>query len=345
MKIKILTKGLSLTGLVLLPLLFASPIVVADDAAIALINRMNRALHELNYKGSLVYLRGDSLSTLHIEHNVVNGVESERVVQLNESGNDVSRELTGFSLSSIPQIVPEMNRVYSFDMGRINRIANRKCRIITARPKDRNRYLQKYCIDDVTGMLLDYMLVGKSHKPVEQLMFTTIEISQPDSDTVEEQVNQADTVPMVTKAVLDNTMTSVVNASNAAMAKKTLIEPIATSHDSGQFKQISNIDLDDGWVMQELPAGFVIRSAPSTHEAQETEKATKHYIVSDGLSSLSVFVSPLTDGVVNTAVKINSGALNVVSQEKDGHLVTVVGEVPETTLKKIVKSLQKNNLR
>ncbi|MEE9445499.1 MAG: MucB/RseB C-terminal domain-containing protein [Cocleimonas sp.] len=343
MKIRLLTKGLSLAGFVLFPLLFISPLAQADDAAIELINRMNRALHELTYKGSLAYLRGDSLSTLHIEHNVVNGVESERVVRLNEAGNEVSRELTGFSLSSIPQIVPEMNKVYSFDMGRMNRIANRKCRIITARPKDRNRYLQKYCIDDVTGMLLDYMLVGKSHKPVEQLMFTTIEIALPESDSVvEEQVGQADnSISNVTNTVLDNTMTSVVDTSNASMAKKTLIEPIATVLEKARFKQVSNIDLDDGWVMEKLPAGFAIRSAPSSNKAQETEEVTKHYIVSDGLSSLSVFVSPLTDGVVNTAVKINSGALNVVSQEKDGHLVTVVGEVPETTLKNIVKSLQK----
>ena len=341
MKIRILTKGLSLTGLVLVPLLFISPLAQADDAAIELINRMNRALHELNYKGSLAYLRGDSLSTLQIEHNVVNGVESERVVRLNEAGNEVSRELTGFSLSSIPQIVPEMNRVYSFDMGRTNRIANRKCRVITARPKDRNRYLQKYCIDDVTGMLLDYMLVGKSHKPVEQLMFTTIEITLPESDSVEEHMRPADNISNVTTAVLDNTMTSVVDASNAVMAKKTLIEPIETGQDNRRFKQVSNIDLDDGWVMEKLPAGFAIRSAPSVNKAQETEEVTKHYIVSDGLSSLSVFVSPLTEGVVNTAVKINSGALNVVSQEKNGHLVTVVGEVPETTLKKIVRSLQK----
>ena len=343
MKIRLLTKGLSLAGFVLFPLLFISPLAQADDAAIELINRMNRALHELTYKGSLAYLRGDSLSTLHIEHNVVNGVESERVVRLNEAGNEVSRELTGFSLSSIPQIVPEMNKVYSFDMGRMNRIANRKCRIITARPKDRNRYLQKYCIDDVTGMLLDYMLVGKSHKPVEQLMFTTIEIALPESDSVvEEQVGQADnSISNVTKTVLDSTMTSVVDTSNASMAKKTLIEPITTALEKARFKQVSNIDLDDGWVMEKLPAGFAIRSAPSSNKAQETEEVTKHYIVSDGLSSLSVFVSPLTEGVVNTAVKINSGALNVVSQEKDGHLVTVVGEVPETTLKNIVKSLQK----
>ncbi len=346
MKIIKLTKSLSLAGIVIIPLLMHSPVALADEAAIELINRMNRALRELDYKGSLAYLRGDSLSTLQIEHKVINGVESERVVRLNESGGEVSRELTGFSLSSIPQIVPEMNRVYSFDMGRTNRIANIPCRIITARPKDRNRYLQKFCIDDVTGMLLDYMLVGKSHKPVEQLMFTTLEIGV--SEIAEEQVisnDNAMSTATATKAVLSAKLaqTPLSEAKSTHVGAVTVdVQPQAQPLQQGQiFEATNNIDLDDGWVMETLPAGYQIKSAPESHDAQSAESATKHYIVSDGLSSLSVFVSPLTAGVSNAAVKINSGALNVVSQEKDGHLVTVVGEVPETTLKNIVKSLQK----
>jgi sigma-E factor negative regulatory protein RseB len=347
MKMLKLTKGLSLAGIIIIPLLMHSPVALADEAAIELINRMNRALRELDYKGSLAYLRGDSLSTLQIEHKVINGVESERVVRLNESGGEVSREFTGFSLSSIPQIVPEMNRVYSFDMGRTNRIANIPCRIITARPKDRNRYLQKFCIDDVTGMLLDYMLVGKSHKPVEQLMFTTLEIGV--GEIADEQVTSNDEGAMgaasATKAVLSKKLaqTSLSEAKSTHVGAVTVdIQPQVQPLPQGQvFEATNNIDLDDGWVMETLPAGFQIKSAPAIHDAQSAESITKHYIVSDGLSSLSVFVSPLTAGVSNAAVKINSGALNVVSQEKNGHLVTVVGEVPETTLKNIVKSLQK----
>ena len=347
MKIIKLTKGLSLAGILIIPLLAFSPVVLADEAAIELINRMNRALRELDYKGSLAYLRGDSLSTLQIEHKVVNGVESERVVRLNESGGEVSRELTGFSLSSIPQIVPEMNRVYSFDMGRTNRIANIPCRIITARPKDRNRYLQKFCIDDVTGMLLDYMLVGKSHKPVEQLMFTTLEIGVAEAETSEQQVRLSDednTSVSLTKAVLS----AKVAPTSLTDAKGTHVGAVMVSVESpslpqGQFLQAANnIDLDDGWVMESLPAGYQIKTAPEgNNNLPPGEMGTKHYIVSDGLSSLSVFVSPLKDGVNHSAVKINSGALNVFSQKKDGHLVTVVGEVPESTLKNIVKSLKK----
>ncbi len=334
--------SVSLKYIILLLSLMTPSFVHADDAAVKLLNRMNQALHDLTYTGTLVYLRDDTLSTLHIEHIVNNGVESERVIRMNEIGSEISRELKGFSLASIPRIRPEMHEVYSFDVGRQNRVANIPCTIITARPKDRARYLQKYCIDASTGMLLDYMLVGKSHKPVEQFMFTTINIEVPEEavvkdDFVEEQ--------LLSSKVIDNmpagVVTSIVDQSITAVAKskKMIVNP---NHQT-KFRQVSHNNLDDGWVMEALPAGYQINQAPSMKSKGEQSSDTliKHYVVSDGLSSLSVFVSPLTDDAPPSDVKINSGALNVVTQQKGGHVITVVGEVPESTLKKIVDSMYK----
>lgn len=320
--------------ILVLSLLFASSLVKAesaesvkpDETAIELLNRMNHALHTLNYNGTLAYLRGNSLSSLRIEHSVVNGVQSERVVRLNEAGNEISRELQGFSLASIPKIRPEMGAVYSFDMGRENRVANIPCRIITARPKDRKRYLQKYCIDATTGMLLDYMLVGKSHKPVEQFMFTSIEINIPEKIIVKEGAQQQ----------VQNEEVIVNNAVSAVSNSKAPLKP--------GFKQVSSKELDDGWVMEVLPVGFEISQAPSMKpmkEGNDQGGETKHYIISDGLSSLSVFVSPYPENKSVDALKINSGALNVITQKKGNALITAVGEVPEGTLRNIIENLRK----
>ncbi len=344
----------SVSALILMSVLAQPTLALAENAAIALLNRMNQALHQLNYTGNLVLIQGNNVSSLQIDHTVVNGVQSERVVRLNEAGSEVSRELKGFSLASIPRIGPEMEKVYSFDLGRENRVANIPCRIITARPKDRERYLQKYCIDNASGMLLDYMLVGKSHKPVEQFMFTTIEIRMP--ETVAEVTNSGMcsnkandcSSPTVTDnseattAILDQAITEVIPVQNNAVAK---------AQAGTMFRQVSNVALEDGWIMEALPAGYEISQAPhmknatSSSDGNDNDKSTitKHYIVSDGLSSLSVFVSPLTDNIPAGAIKINSGALNVVAQEKGGQMITVVGEVPELTLRNIVKNLRKKN--
>ncbi len=267
----------------------------ADKNAMDLLNRMNQALHELNYKGTLAYLQGNSLSTLHIDHSVVNGVEGERVVRLNEAGSEVSRELKGFLLSSIPRIRPEMEKVYSFDMGRENRVANIPCRIITARPKDRQRYLQKYCIDTVSGMLLDYMLVGKSHKPVEQFMFTTIEIRVPESiSSINTSICNAGDCALqtlnssagTTTAILDQSITAVdpiqissANSTSTVISKKDL-------------RQVSRTALEDGWVIEAVPVGYEIKQAPHLKEVNNNKGDTKHYVLSDGLSTVSVFVTP-----------------------------------------------------
>ena len=320
-----------LTALLLFPFLIISPSVYAEEDAITLLNRMNHALHKLNYKGTLAYLRENSLSSLRIEHSVINGVEVERVVRLNEEGSEISRELEEFSLASIPNVRPEMKAVYSFDLGRINRVANIPCRIITARPKDRNRYLQKFCIDSTTGMLLDYMLVGKSHKPVEQFMFTSIEIRVPEKSALAES-QTAGLVNDSSMAVITQPLAPVIKA------KRTMITPVVSSA-SDQPMKANNADLDDGWVMEALPVGFEVSHAPPMEN--DKEGATKHYIVSDGLSSLSVFVSPITSSTQMGSVKINSGALNVVTQEKGNSIITVVGEVPESTLKNIVNNLRK----
>ena len=294
----------------------------ADESAIQLLNRMNQALHQLSYKGTLVLVQGNNVSSLLIDHTVVNGVQSERVVRLNEAGSEMSREVKGFSLSKIPRIRPEMEKVYSFDLGRENRVANIPCRIITARPKDRQRYLQKYCIDMVSGMLLDYRLVGKTHKPVEQFMFTNIEIRMPESGATNMTVSQGSTLTPMEKTI-DSSESEV----------ETL------------FRQISNTSLEDGWVVEALPAGFEIRQAPHMKEVvsgQNDKTTTKHYVLSDGLMSVSLFFTPISDNAKPMGgVKVNSGALNVVTQDKNGHRITAVGEAPELTLKNIVKNLKR----
>ena len=322
LKLKPLRRGFFMA--LLFPLVLAPSVSYADESAIKLLNKMNQALHQLTYKGTLVLVQGNNVSSLMIDHSVVNGVQLERVVRLNETGSEVSREVKGFSLSKIPRIRPEMEKVYSFDLGRENRVANIPCRIITARPKDRERYLQKYCIDMVSGMLLDYRLVGKTHKPVEQFMFTNIEIRMPET-----------------------------GASKISVNTTTTLTPIDSGIDSPQsevetmLRQISNATLEDGWTAEALPAGFEIRQAPHMKEVlpnQQSKQTTKHYVLTDGLISMSLFLTPIgQNSAPQHAIKINSGALNMITQDKDGHRITAVGEVPELTLKNIVKNLRKKN--
>ena len=79
----------SVSALVLISVLAQPTLALAENAAITLLNRMNQALHQLNYTGTLVLIQGNNVSSLQIDHAVVNGVQSERVVRLNEAGSEV----------------------------------------------------------------------------------------------------------------------------------------------------------------------------------------------------------------------------------------------------------------
>jgi sigma-E factor negative regulatory protein RseB len=81
-----------------------------------------------------------------------------------------------------------------------------------------------------------------------------------------------------------------------------------------------------------VPAGFeltrtIMRVSPMRASVVE------HYVYSDGLASVSVFVEAIEKG---SSVRINGvntmGAVHAFGREMNGHQITVVGEVPSQTV-------------
>lgn len=145
---------------------------MADDAA-ALLAKMRSAMHTLNYSGTLVYAQGNDLSTYQIRHSNEAGAEKESVISLEQANGQ--REAESFSLARFQQMQPQMEKAYSLDFGGNESVANHSCRIVVARPRDRMRYLQRYCIDPASGMLLKYSLINPAHQAVEQMLFTSLD--------------------------------------------------------------------------------------------------------------------------------------------------------------------------
>ncbi len=270
----------------------------ADAAALNLLNKMTQSLHETSYKGVLVHIKNNEVITLKVSHAVENGEEIERVERLNKNkdGKPYSRKVTNYSLSKLPKINSEMQAVYSFDLGGIKKVASRPCQVILARPKDRMRYLQKYCVDTETSLLLDYTIIDKSHQPIEQFMFTNIELVAGEKN--------------------------LLASKPSAKTQKTL--PVANM-------------LNASWSLKKTPKGFSLRKAPMMKKKQG-DVATEHYILADGLSSVSIFISKKSANSKESGTR--SGALNVVTYYKNNFAITLVGGVPVSTLKDIFNNLQ-----
>jgi sigma-E factor negative regulatory protein RseB len=91
----------------------------------------------------------------------------------------------------------------------------------------------------------------------------------------------------------------------------------------------------DGWTLEWRPDGFVPAAAPRSGKGQAVA-------FSDGLAAFSVFVEPARKMVMPTGAS-RIGATTVymkqLSVDDIAFFVTVVGEVPPTTARKVAESV------
>lgn len=281
----------------------------ADDKAFNILNKMTHALTSMSYQGKLIHVINNEPITLRVSHTIENGKEVEKVEHLHKDKDGVpyTRKVTNYSLSKLPKFNNKMKAVYSFDLGAIKKVANRSCQLVIARPKDRMRYLQKYCVDTQTSLLLDYTIIDKSHQPIERFMFTDVEIFEDKLD--------------ISNGVEALTPKAAVSIAAISVQSQVSTNTMAT------------------WHLKVPPKGFTLRKAPMMKQ-QRDEAKTEHYILTDGLSSVSIFISKKADNSTESGTR--SGALNVITQYKGAFAITLVGEVPESTLKDIFNNLEHN---
>ena len=62
-------------------------------------------------------------------------------------------------------------------------------------------------------------------------------------------------------------------------------------------------------------------------------------IFSDGIGSVSLFIEPLIKGVRPKMGHMSIGSTNICAHVLDGYQITVVGEVPESTVMQIAKAV------
>jgi sigma-E factor negative regulatory protein RseB len=73
------------------------------------------------------------------------------------------------------------------------------------------------------------------------------------------------------------------------------------------------------------------------------DKSVEHMLLSDGFSSVSIYIEPLKGEFKEHPRKI--GAINARTVKIDGFSITVMGEVPEKTIEAIAKGLKHQGRR
>jgi sigma-E factor negative regulatory protein RseB len=292
------------------------------QTADAWLERMNRALHELDYEGRFVYQHGQTLEAMYLAHRVADGQERERLVSLtgvprevirdNDAvtcvvkGEDaqVDRRPAARQFGPLMPIQPDrLAGLYRFELGGVERVAGRSGQSLSILPHDDLRYGYWLILDQEHALPLAAATLGPDGQRISQLLFTELrvgdELSEPAPTLGDEQPGMRRTLPRH--------------------------EPQAQLHAR--------------WRFEDVPEGFVNTSyrrklmGPDDHEVE-------HFIFSDGLATVSVYVEEDLGGSSQTAGVSRLGAMAALRQPLGNYQLTAVGEIPERTLQRFLAGMR-----
>ncbi len=278
-----------------------------DHSPQQLLERMNRALEQVEFNGTLVYLHGQELAALRVTHRIQDGNTGESMLSLTGPVRALSRHADGVTctlpdaapllvhkahgrrgsmLRKVPLDFARLSRHYS--IGRLGRfrVAGRHTDVVNVLAKDGFRYGYRFYLDQSSGLPLKVDLLAEDESPIQQIMFTEI--------AIEGQVESP-----------------ILPAARGAPAP---------------------VEARPPWLTGRLPPGFRILSEEVL--AREDGAHIHQLVLSDGLASFSVYLEPPLDGALHGESRL--GAVSAAGGRVGEHQVTVVGEVPPATARRVL---------
>ncbi|MCG6862714.1 MAG: MucB/RseB C-terminal domain-containing protein [Chromatiaceae bacterium] len=188
----------------LLPMWFGEAAASGREPGEQLV-RMADALRSLSYEGTIVYLHGTRLEALRITHRVENGQTRERLVSLNGPVRTLTREkgsVTCELSNSRPISVKghgvrkDVLHAWTLNPEKLSdhygvhplgtaRVAGRQTEVVGVIPRDRLRYGYRFYLDVESGLPLKSDLMGQQPDPIEQIMFTSLDLLPAEGPAVE----------------------------------------------------------------------------------------------------------------------------------------------------------------
>ena len=295
------------------------------------LERMLDSTQTLNYEGTFIYVQGPHMEAMRIIHG--SGPEGERQRLFSLSGpprevvianNSVicllpkqQATLAGgaYRSSPFPLSIPrELGRLeshYELEMLGEDRVAGLEAQVVAIKPRDAWRFGYRLWLDRRNGMALRSALLDERGYPVEQLMFTDLQLKPRIDDAAFE-------LPALPP---ENTPPEA--GSNAKSAQPPSGVPVTQS----------------AWRVAQLPEGFIEVSHKSFTETSGRH-LTEHIVFADGLATISVFLERLEGEPPLLQGSSQLGSMNAFGTVVGGHQVLVVGEVPAATVQRIAASIQ-----
>lgn len=191
----------------------------------------------------------------------------------------------------------------------VDRVAGFDSDVVVLTPKDSMRFGYRVWTEQKRGLVVKMQTLDTSGRVLEQAAFSELQIDAP--------IRMSQLMEMMGKV------------EGYRVEKSPLLKTTASS---------------EGWVMKAPIAGFKSmncykRPAGLTGGASRSEAL--QWIFSDGLASVSVFVEPFERQRHEKETSLSLGATQTLTRQMGDFWVTVMGEVPMTTLRLFANNLER----
>ena len=326
--------------IVLIPLCAGSAASAQETARPSpheLLEAMERASVMLNYAGVFVYQRGGQMDSMRIVHKGDGESQLERLLSLTGPAREVIRDgkrvtcvfpdeksvivepsqSRQYLRVALSEPLHTVEQYYQFVLTGEDRVAGRPTWVVSIEPREPDRYGYQLSIDQSAHLPLKSRVIDSHGDTLEELQFTDIEFLDEVPDEMLEPHFGSAGYTWYTGTPAEAPPPAV--ADNSAPA----LEPEADA---------------PPWQVGWLPDGFRMLDM-KRQTITASRRPVSHTVYSDGLAMVSIFVERLVD-VGQPLRGISSlGAVNAIGRVNDGYQVTVVGEIPLPTAKKIAASV------
>lgn len=301
-------------------------LMAADSApAIEWLERMTKAMRQMSYQGTFVYIRDDVVETMRITHVADENGVRERMYSISGPRREVIRNRNGVRcvLQDAGAVVedyavansyfPELplaeitdSEAYRMYLSGTARIAGHTAHRVSILPQDKFRYGYDFWLEEQTGLLLKWVLKDSKDKALAKLLFTDFSIGS--------DVDVSELTP--------DSPAGGFRVLPTFSPAKPVVEQ-SSPH----------------WLPNLLPAGFKL----SSHSHETTAGSSfEHLVYSDGLAAVSVYIEKQGSqiGVMQGVGQL--GTNNAFSRLHGNLQITAIGEVPAITVKTIANSMTRS---
>ena len=286
---------------------------------------VSAAARSLNYSGVFITQRGDEISTSSLVHYVLPQGHFERIETLDGQrrimvslNDEVRTSWPDYRLTlidnqagqaSFPRLLKttdgEVDRNYRLERGGLQRCAGFECRVSTLLPRDDLRWGYRLWSLRDSQLLVKAQTLDAAGHVINQVAFTELKVNV---------------------------------APRQSLVRDSLHQPPGYAVE--QMKVVPVSLQSQGWALSSPVPGFktvgVFRRSMSVGSKPSE---VLQWLLSDGLASVSIFVQPAADLSEPVAPEQRVGGTLALSRRIGDSWLTVMGAVPERTLRRISEAI------